>query len=112
MTRRERIARAVADVATERATRRATTLPMLAQFAGTALTTEVRLQAGEIDRVLSAAELAHRSVLHSVAVRVPDATTCAARAVVSLDRSAATLLHRAANWVEAAPDDAAPVVEQ
>lgn len=111
MTRLQRIARAVADVAVERAARRATTLPMLAQLAGTALAVEVRLQAGEIDRVLSAAGLAHRSVLHSVAARVPDVTTCAARAVVDLDRSAATLLHRAANWVAAAPDAATPIVE-
>jgi hypothetical protein len=111
MIRLERIARAVADVAAERAARRATTLPMLAQFAGTALATEVRLQADEIDRVFAAAGLARRSVLHSVAARVPDATTCAARVVVDLDRGAATLLHRAANWVAAAPDAAAPVVE-
>ena len=112
MTRLERIARAVADIAAERAARRATTLPMLAQFAGTALATELRLQAGDIDRVLSAAGLAHRSVLHSVAERVPNAATCAARIVVDLDRGAATLLHRAANCVAAAPDAAAPVVEQ
>lgn len=111
MPRLDRITRVVADIAAERATRRANTLPMLAQFAGTALAAEVQLLAGEHDRVLAAAGVSCRSVLHSVAAHVPDATARAAQFVIEIERGAAALLQLMADQIATAPDTSTPVVE-